>query len=262
MTGWRVGFAAGRAELIGALTRVKSYVDTGPFLAVQKAGAAALEHGEELVAPIRAELQRRRDAAVAALTQAGFKVEPPKAAMYLWVPLPAGTSSASFAKQALEENGVVVLPGSAFGPAGEGFFRIALTVGADRLEAAAVRLGEAFESSVEGRLRPPFDLRLPQRRPWPWIAIVASVVVHSLFLFTSVSGRRPTFLRLPQQLIVLSPPSEGREDVPMRYQPPEAQANRSGRAPAEGERARGDRRRGRCCRLLPQGGCRLAREAA
>ena len=150
MTGWRVGFAAGRAELIGALTRVKSYVDTGPFLAVQKAGAAALEHSEELVAPIRAELQRRRDAAVAALTQAGFTVERPKAAMYLWVPLPAGTSSASFAKRALEQNGVVVLPGSAFGPAGEGFFRIALTVGADRLEAAAVRLGEALRELPRG----------------------------------------------------------------------------------------------------------------
>ena len=90
-------------------------------------------------------------------------------------------------------------------------------------------------------MRPPFDVRLPQRRRWPWIAIGASVLLHSLFLFTSVSGRRPTFPRLPQQLIVLSPPSEGREDVPMRYQPPEAQANRNGRAPAEGERARGDR---------------------
>ena len=150
MTGWRVGFAAGRAELIGALTRVKSYVDTGPFLAVQKAGAAALEHSEELVVPIRTELERRRDAAVAALAQAGFTVEPPKAAMYLWVPLPAGTSSASFAKRALEQNGVVVLPGSAFGPAGEGFFRIALTVGADRLEAAALRLGKTLTELRRG----------------------------------------------------------------------------------------------------------------
>ncbi len=90
-------------------------------------------------------------------------------------------------------------------------------------------------------MRPPFDVRLPERRRWPWIAIGASVLVHSLFLLTSVSGRRPTLLRLPRQLIVLLPPSEGREDVPMRYQPPEAQANRSGRTPAEGERARGDR---------------------
>jgi LL-diaminopimelate aminotransferase len=150
MTGWRVGFAAGRAELIGALTRVKSYVDTGPFLAVQKAGAAALDNSEELVAPIRAELEKRRDAAVAALTRAGFMVEPPKAAMYLWVPLPEGSSSAAFAKRAVEETGVVVLPGSAFGPAGEGFFRIALTVGADRLRTAAERLGTVLQDLGRG----------------------------------------------------------------------------------------------------------------
>ena len=150
MTGWRLGFAAGRPELIGALTRVKSYVDTGPFLAVQKAGAAALDHSEELVAPIRSELERRRDAAVAALRSAGFAVEPPKAAMYLWVPLPPGTASAAFARHALEESGVVVLPGSGFGPAGEGFFRVALTVGADRLRAAAERLGETLERIRRG----------------------------------------------------------------------------------------------------------------
>jgi LL-diaminopimelate aminotransferase len=150
MTGWRLGFAAGRAELVGALTRVKSYVDTGPFLAVQKAGAAALDQSEELVAPIRSELERRRDAAVAALQKAGFEVDSPKAAMYLWVPLPEGITSAAFARHALEDTGVVVLPGSAFGPAGEGFYRIALTVGAERLQAAAVRLGATLERVRRG----------------------------------------------------------------------------------------------------------------
>jgi LL-diaminopimelate aminotransferase len=152
MTGWRLGFAAGRAELIGALTRVKSYVDTGPFLAVQKAGAAALDQSESLVEPIRAELQRRRDAAVTALGKAGFTVESPRAAMYLWVPLPAGVPSAPFARKVLEELGVVVLPGSGFGPAGEGFFRIALTVGADRLRLAAERLGRALADARRGAL--------------------------------------------------------------------------------------------------------------
>jgi LL-diaminopimelate aminotransferase len=152
MTGWRLGFAAGRPELIGALTRVKSYVDTGPFLAVQKAGAAALDQGESLVEPIRAELQRRRDAAVSALRKAGFTVESPKAAMYLWVPLPSGVASSAFARQALEELGVVVLPGSGFGPAGEGFFRIALTVDAARLRTAAERLGRALEGARRGAL--------------------------------------------------------------------------------------------------------------
>jgi LL-diaminopimelate aminotransferase len=152
MTGWRLGFAAGRPELIGALTRVKSYVDTGPFLAVQKAGAAALDASEALVEPIRAELQRRRDAAVAALRLAGFSVESPKAAMYLWVPLPSGVESAGFARHALEQMGVVVLPGSGFGPAGEGFFRIALTVDASRLEQAAKRLGQALDRMRRGSL--------------------------------------------------------------------------------------------------------------
>jgi LL-diaminopimelate aminotransferase len=152
MTGWRLGFAVGRPELIGALTRVKSYVDTGPFLAVQKAGVAALEGSEGLVEPIRAELQRRRDAAVVALQSAGFTVEPPKAAMYLWIPLPAGVASAGFARRALEELGVVVLPGSGFGPAGEGFFRIALTVEAGRLRLAAERLGQALDQARRGAL--------------------------------------------------------------------------------------------------------------
>lgn len=152
MTGWRLGFAAGRAELIGALTRVKSYVDTGPFLAVQKAGAATLDASEALVEPIRSELQRRRDAAVAALRQVGFTVEPPKAAMYLWIPLPKGVASAGFARHALEEMGVVVLPGSGFGPAGEGFFRIALTVDGARLQLAAERLGRALDRVGRGAL--------------------------------------------------------------------------------------------------------------
>jgi len=152
MTGWRIGFVVGRPELVGALTRVKSYTDTGPFLAVQKGGAAALDQAEALVAPIRAELERRRDAAVAALREAGFTLDAPKAAMYLWVALPAGTASASFATRALEDTGVVVLPGSAFGPAGEGFFRIALTVGADRLRTAAARLGQTLEATRRGEL--------------------------------------------------------------------------------------------------------------
>ena len=150
MTGWRIGFAVGSRELIGALTRVKSYIDTGPWLAIQKAGAAALDQAEALVAPIRSELERRRTAGVAALKVAGFAVDSPKAAMYLWVPLPADVPSAVFARRSLEEAGVVILPGSAFGPAGEGYFRIALTVGAARLGEAASRLGEMLERMRRG----------------------------------------------------------------------------------------------------------------
>jgi LL-diaminopimelate aminotransferase len=144
MTGWRLGFAVGSAALIAALTKIKSYVDTGPFLAVQQAGVVALDRAEEFAAPIREELAVRRDAAVAALGEQGLTVDAPRAAMYLWVPLPPARRSADFARHALEREGVVVLPGSGFGPAGEGYFRIALTVGASRLEDAARRLGRAL----------------------------------------------------------------------------------------------------------------------
>jgi LL-diaminopimelate aminotransferase len=152
MTGWRIGFAVGSKELIGALTRVKSYIDTGPWLAIQKAGAAALDQQEALVVPVRAEIERRRDAGVEALRKAGFAVDSPKAAMYLWVALPEEVPSAVFARRSLEEAGVVVLPGSGFGPAGEGYFRIALTVGPGRLAEAAGRLGEMLERMRRGAL--------------------------------------------------------------------------------------------------------------
>jgi LL-diaminopimelate aminotransferase len=146
MTGWRIGFAVGRSELIGGLAKVKSYVDTGPFLAIQRAGVVALDRAEEFVAPIRATLAARRDVAVAALRAEGLEVAPPIAAMYLWVPLPEGIRSGPFTRFALEREGVVTLPGSGFGPAGEGYFRIALTVEGPRLHEAAARLGRALAS--------------------------------------------------------------------------------------------------------------------
>jgi hypothetical protein len=91
-------------------------------------------------------------------------------------------------------------------------------------------------------LRPPLDLGLPKRRPWPWIAILVSVAIHSLLLFGWVGGRLPSVPRLPRQLIVLSPPSDGPEQVPMRYQEPEAAARRSGRELAESQRGDPGRR--------------------
>ena len=146
MTGWRIGWVAAEGSLITALTRVKSYVDTGPWLAIQQAGAYALDHADQLIAPNVAELARRRDAGVAALREAGFACDMPLATMYLWVPLPDGTLSADFARRALEDQGVVLLPGSAFGAGGEGYFRIALTVGAERLREAVGRLGQVLRS--------------------------------------------------------------------------------------------------------------------
>ncbi len=144
MTGWRLGWVVGNRDLIKALTTVKSYHDTGPWLAVQAAGAAVLDRAEELARDTVRLFESRRDATLKALAAAGFEVAPPKATLYFWVPLPEGVRSADFQKQAMEEEGVIVLAGSSFGPSGEGFFRIALTVGAERLTEGVERLGRVL----------------------------------------------------------------------------------------------------------------------
>lgn len=144
MTGWRLAWAVGRAELMAALAKVKNYVDTGAFLAVQAAGAVVLDRAEELSRGYVARFQERRDAMVGALRAEGFDVETPRATMYLWIPLPEGTASAAFQRRALEDVGVVTLPGTAFGAGAEGFFRIALTVATPRLVEAAQRLGKVL----------------------------------------------------------------------------------------------------------------------
>jgi LL-diaminopimelate aminotransferase len=145
MTGWRLGWAVGNSDLIAVLNRTKTYIDTGVFLAVQKAGAAVLNEAESLVAPLVHRFAERRDAAVRELAQIGLSVEPPRGTMYLWVPLPAGTKAAGFAHDVLENEGVVLMPGTAFGAGGEGFFRIALTVGTERLAEAIQRVGRSLE---------------------------------------------------------------------------------------------------------------------
>ncbi|MFQ5537053.1 MAG: aminotransferase class I/II-fold pyridoxal phosphate-dependent enzyme [Gemmatimonadota bacterium] len=147
MTGWRLGWAAGNRDLIAALSRVKSFVDTGVFLAVQAAGVAALESWQAWVPENVAVFQRRRDRAVTALRRAGFDVSAPRATLYLWVPVPGGETGAGFARRALEEEGVIVLPGSSLGQGGEGYFRVALTVSEARLEEAAERLGRLIRGS-------------------------------------------------------------------------------------------------------------------
>ncbi len=149
MTGWRCGFAVGRKELIHILNRVKSYTDTGPWLAIQKAGIVALDRSEEFVRPFVTELQRRRDAALAVLRKDGFDVSTPKGAMYLWVPLPKTIPSAPFTRRVLEETGTVLLPGSGFGPSGEGFFRIALTLPPERIAEGISRIG-AMLTKIQG----------------------------------------------------------------------------------------------------------------
>jgi len=144
MTGWRLAFAVGRADRITALARVKNYLDTGPFLAVQAAGAEVLKQAERIAAGYAAQFKERRDAIVPVLRANGFEIEPPRATLYLWIPLPDGLASAAFQQRALDDVGVVTLPGSAFGAGAEGFFRIALTVPAPRLIEATERLGKVL----------------------------------------------------------------------------------------------------------------------
>jgi LL-diaminopimelate aminotransferase len=144
MTGWRVGWAVGNAELIAALAKVKTFADTGvPFL-VQHAGVAALRSREAWLPENNEIFRARRDAAVRVLREAGFDVAVPKATMYLWVPLPGGEASEPFARRLLLEQGVAVMPGLALGAGGEGFFRIALTQPEARIREAAERIGRVL----------------------------------------------------------------------------------------------------------------------
>jgi LL-diaminopimelate aminotransferase len=141
MTGWRIGWAAGNEGAIRALSRVKSFADTGVPFAMQHAGVAALRsQGEWLPGNLKI-FRARRDAAVATLRAAGYEIDLPVATLYLWVPLPLGLESELFARRLLVEEGVAVLPGNALGRGGEGFFRIALTVPEARIREAAERVG-------------------------------------------------------------------------------------------------------------------------
>ena len=151
MTGWRCGWAVGRAELVGTLSKLKSFVDTGPFMAIQSAGVAALDSWRGFVPGNVSVFQARRDAAVQSFRAAGFSCDVPKATMYLWLTLPDGLPSATFAERLLEDEGVVVLPGSAFGLGGEGFFRISFVTGPERIAEAAVRAGRVL-ANLETRV--------------------------------------------------------------------------------------------------------------
>ncbi|MCL4214923.1 MAG: aminotransferase class I/II-fold pyridoxal phosphate-dependent enzyme [Gemmatimonadales bacterium] len=150
MTGWRCGWAAGNAGIVAALAKTKSFVDTGQFMAVQKAGIAALESWESWVPGNVAVFRERRDAAVAAFRANGFSVpEVPKASMYLWVPLPEGVQSIDFHERLMEE-GVIVLAGAALGAGGKGFFRISFITSPARITEAAVRAGRVLRRMVSG----------------------------------------------------------------------------------------------------------------
>ena len=142
MTGWRLGFAVGNADVISALGKVKTNIDSGAFEAVQRAGIEALEGDQSCTDRMRAMYRERRDVLVKGLRNAGIDVEPPKATFYIFAPTPGGMSSAEFCGKLLEETGIVTTPGVGFGAEGEGYFRAALTVDAARLKEAAARIAK------------------------------------------------------------------------------------------------------------------------
>ena len=142
MTGWRIGMAVGNATLIDALFRIKSNVDSGINQAVQRMAITALEGPQDCVEEHNAIYQRRRDRLVEALRACGLRVNLPRASLYIWARVPAGYTSAEFAARLIDEIGVVVTPGGAFGPSGEGFIRLSITTPDDRVEEGARRLIE------------------------------------------------------------------------------------------------------------------------
>jgi LL-diaminopimelate aminotransferase len=140
MTGWRCGAIVGNADAVARYWKLKTNVDSGLFEAVQLAGAEALTSSQEPVREMAEVYRRRRDLVIGALREIGIDIEPPKGTIYVWAPVPAGHTSASFAEEVLEQAGVVVSPGASYGPNGEGFFRISLTVPDARLAEAVERM--------------------------------------------------------------------------------------------------------------------------
>ena len=140
MTGWRVGAAVGNAGMIDALWKLKTNIDSGMFDAVQLAAVPALTGSQESVAEMCEIYRRRRDLLVSALASVGIDVPPPRGTIYVWVPVPDGHTSVSFCELVLEQAAVVVSPGSSYGPNGEGYVRLSLTVPDDRLLEAVGRI--------------------------------------------------------------------------------------------------------------------------
>ncbi|HEV8371696.1 MAG TPA: LL-diaminopimelate aminotransferase [Actinomycetota bacterium] len=144
MTGWRIGWVVGSPVAIEALGRVKTNIDSGVFNAVQRAGVAALESGMPHLPELLATYRRRRDRIMEVFWEAGWKVDAPKGALYVWLPTPPGESSVQFTARLLDQAGVVVAPGTGYGPSGEGYIRLSLTIGDERLEEGCERVRKAL----------------------------------------------------------------------------------------------------------------------
>ena len=144
MQGWRVGFAAGNREALAHLLKIKLNLDFGVFMAIQRAALAVLTGPQDYCQHVSAVYRARRDAFLAALAPLGYPVEPPRATLYVWLPIPRRfRHSLDFTRELLDRTGVVVAPGSGFGAAGEGYVRVALCVPEERLREAGERMARS-----------------------------------------------------------------------------------------------------------------------
>jgi LL-diaminopimelate aminotransferase len=148
MTGWRCGLIAGNAEVVERYRQLKTNLDSGLFEAIQRAAVVALTGERDFPRQMSEVYRRRRDLLVEAMAGIGLDVDPPRATPYFWVPVPEGHTSESFASLVLHEANVVVSPGPGYGPSGEGFVRISLTVPDDRLEEAVRRIESSLRASI------------------------------------------------------------------------------------------------------------------
>ncbi len=149
MAGWRIGFAVGNKKLIGALTRVKSYLDYGAFTPIQAAAVAALNGPQDIVAANRELYRKRRDVLVDSFGRAGWDIPSPRASMFAWAPLPPALNhlgSLEFSKQLLTHAGVAVAAGVGYGEEGEGYVRIAMVENEHRLRQAGRNVKKYLQS--------------------------------------------------------------------------------------------------------------------
>jgi LL-diaminopimelate aminotransferase len=145
MTGWRIGFAVGNHEILAHLWRLKTNMDSGMFDALQRTAAFILNSPWDSVKEMCEIYRRRRDLLAEALVSVGVEVPKPKATIYMWIPVPVGYTSASFCEHVLDQAGVVITPGSGYGPAGEGFVRLSLTTPDDRIAEAVQRIEKSLK---------------------------------------------------------------------------------------------------------------------
>lgn len=140
MTGWRIGFACGNPDLISALAKVKSNIDSGIFSAIQLAGIAALNGPQDHIRNMCNLYQERRDTLMQGLDLLGWQTKLPRATFYVWIKTPKNTDAIKFSKILLEKSDIVVTPGVGFGKYGQGYIRMALTVPKERIQEAIARL--------------------------------------------------------------------------------------------------------------------------